>query len=413
MVPGKMINKDRLWNRLMQLSKIGATIKGGVCRLAIGKEDKLARDLFVDWCRQLDCQVRVDPVGNIFARRPGAEKDLAPVMTGSHLDTQPTGGKFDGAYGVLAGLEVIQTLNDNHIITKAPLEVVAWTNEEGSEFSPPMFGSSVYAGSLNLDTALAVTNSTGKSVGQALEQIGYAGQGHLRSYPVNAYFEAHIEQGPILEESKKTIGIVTAVQGLIWYDITLTGQAAHAGAAPMDRRRDALAASVELLRIFYDLAGNRFSPHGRATAGDLQLSPGARNTVPETVTIKIDMRHPNAQALEEMDRAVCQAATRITRNTGVDICMEKVAHTDPVAFDKECVSIVASVAQNQGMEAMKIISGAGHDAAQIARVIPSAMIFVPCLNGLSHNEAESASPEDLAQGCELLMGAILHRAGLV
>ncbi len=406
------INEKRLWDGLMEMACHGATKKGGVCRLALSDADRAARDLFVKWCKDAGCGIRIDPIGNIFARRAGRDPGLPPVMTGSHLDTQPAGGKFDGAYGVLAGLEIVRTLNDNALETGAPLEIVVWTNEEGVRFSPPMFGSEVFAGKAALDAALMATDKDSFSVGGELSRIGYDGTGDVRPYSVGAYIEAHIEQGPLLEASGKRIGIVTGVQGLRWFDVVFSGQDAHAGTTPMDGRKDALAAAVKLLQYMYDLAGERFNPDGRATAGELILSPGSRNTIPGKVTLRVDIRHPDDAALSRMGKAFCDTAMAIGEKSGVGTDVEQVAYAAPITFDKGCVSGVAHAAHMLGYDAMKMVSGAGHDAVAMSRVTPTAMVFVPCLNGISHNASESATPQDLSAGCNVLMHAILDRAGM-
>jgi N-carbamoyl-L-amino-acid hydrolase len=402
------VDADRLWNSLMELARIGATDKGGVCRLALTDLDREGRDLFRRWCEEAGCAVSVDPMGNLFARRPGRNPDLPPVGTGSHLDSQPTGGKFDGAYGVLAGLEVIRTLNDHGIETEAPVEVVAWTNEEGARFPPAMVGSGVFAGAFDLDYGLSRSDREGRTLGEELERIGYAGDAPLGK-TFGAFFEAHIEQGPILENAGNTIGIVTGVQGIRWYDVDIVGAESHAGPTPMDHRRDALAAAARLLPLIYAVAHDR-PPDGRATVGEFHLHPGSRNTVPGRIELTVDLRHPDAGALAEMDADLHAAADRIAAETGLECRAEQVWYSPPVAFDPDCVEAVRRGAKAAEHAYQDVVSGAGHDAVYVSGVAPTAMVFIPCAGGVSHNEAESADKADAAAGCDVLLHAMLERA---
>lgn len=403
------IDGDRLWASLMEMARIGATEKGGVCRLALTDLDRQGRDLFRRWAEAAGATVTIDPIGNMFARRPGSDPTAAPVMTGSHLDTQPTGGKFDGVYGVLAGLEVLRSLADQRIETKAPIEVVVWTNEEGSRFPPATMGSGAYAGALDLNDLLARTDSAGVTVGEALDAIGYRGTAPLRGGPVKAYFEAHIEQGPILESAGKTIGIVTGAQGINWYDIVVTGQEAHAGPTPMPGRRDALWCALPLIQRVYDLALEA-GPHGRATIGAIHAHPASRNTIPGQLSFTIDMRHPDAASLAAMDAGLRAAVASLEASGTVSARLEQVWHCDPTPFAPDLVEAVRQGASRRGLPAQDIISGAAHDAVYVSRVAPTAMIFVPCEDGLSHNEEENATPADLAAGCNVLLDAILIAA---
>jgi beta-ureidopropionase / N-carbamoyl-L-amino-acid hydrolase len=404
------VDGGRLWASLMELARIGATEKGGVCRLALTDLDRAARDLFVRWCREAGCAVSIDPVGNIFARRPGRDDSLPPVITGSHLDSQPTGGKFDGAYGVMAGLEVIRTLNERNIATEAPVEVVAWTNEEGARFSPAMIGSGVYAGVFALDEALSKADVEGKRFGDELSRIGYAGTATLAARPVRAYFEAHIEQGPILEAERKTIGVVTGAQGQRWYEVTVTGQEAHAGPTPMPRRRDALVGAARMIEAVNRI-GLEHAPNACATVGFVQVSPNSRNTIPGHVFFTVDFRHPRNETLTAMDGALRTACNTIAGNARLDVDIKEFWHFPPTPFDAGCAGAVRAAADRLGYPQRDIVSGAGHDAVYMARVAPSAMIFVPCRDGISHNESEDARPEDLTAGCNVLLQAILERAG--
>jgi beta-ureidopropionase / N-carbamoyl-L-amino-acid hydrolase len=404
------VDGDRLWRSLMEMAKIGATEKGGVCRLALTDLDKEGRELFVAWCREAGCAVRVDAMGNIFARRPGRNPDAAPVLTGSHLDTQPTGGKFDGVYGVLAGLEVVRTLNDLAYETEAPIEIVVWTNEEGSRFSPAMIGSGVYAGIFSLEQGLATPdNVTGVTMGAELERIGFAGPEKCGGQKVAAYFEAHIEQGPILEAAAKPIGIVQGAQGQRWYEITVTGQEAHAGPTPMKRRKDALVGAARMIDAVNRI-GHAHPPHACATVGFIQSSPNSRNTIPGRVFFTVDFRHPEDATLTAMDRELREACRDAARSAQVEVEVKEFWYFAPTQFDADCVAAVKRAAAEQGYPAMDIISGAGHDAVYMARVAPTAMVFVPCADGISHNEIEDAKPEDLAMGCTVLLNAMLERA---
>jgi N-carbamoyl-L-amino-acid hydrolase len=403
------IDGDRLWASLMEMARIGATEKGGVCRLALTDLDRQGRDLFRRWAEAAGATVRVDAIGNMFARRPGTDPDAAPVMTGSHLDTQPTGGKFDGVYGVLAGIEVLRTLADRGIETKAPVEVVVWTNEEGSRFPPATMGSGAFVGAFDLDEILARRDRDGISVGEALDAIGYRGAEPLARRPIKAYFEAHIEQGPILEAAGRTIGIVTGVQGINWYDVVVEGQEAHAGPTPMPLRRDALWSALPLLDRVYRLA-EEAGPHGRATIGVIDAHPASRNTIPGRLSFTIDMRHPDADRLSAMDAGLREAVAALDAGGAVKARLEHVWHSPPTPFAPTLIDAVRQGAARRELPAQEIVSGAAHDAVYLARVAPTAMIFVPCEGGLSHNEEENATPRDLAAGCDVLLDAVLTAA---
>jgi len=404
------INGERLWHSLMEMAKIGATEKGGVCRLALTDLDREGRELFMRWCEEAGCEVSVDRMGNIFARRPGRNPKLPPVLAGSHLDTQPTGGKFDGVYGVLAGLEVVRTLNDLGYETEAPVEVVVWTNEEGSRFSPPMIGSGAFAGVFDLNYGLErPDNLTGVTMGAELERIGFAGPAPVGGRKVGAYFEAHIEQGPILEDQKKPIGVVTGAQGQRWYEITVTGQEAHAGPTPMPKRRDALVGAARMIDTVNRI-GLAHPPYACATVGFAQVSPNSRNTIPGRVFFTVDFRHPDDAILTAMDKELRAACAEIAAKIGLALEVKEFWYFPPTPFDKTCVATVRQATETLGYPHMDIISGAGHDAVYMARVAPTAMIFVPCVGGISHNEIEDAKPDDLAMGCAVLLNAVLERA---
>ena len=405
-----LINTQRLWQSLMDLAQLGATVKGGVCRLALTDLDRQARDLFVKWCEEAGCTVSVDAIGNIFARRAGRNPDRAPVMTGSHIDTQPTGGKFDGCFGVMAGLEVIRSLNDLGLETDAPVEVVVWTNEEGSRFPPCMMGSGVFAGKLDLAETLAKQDEQGLVVGEELQRIGYAGSRAVLDHPVGAYFEAHIEQGPILEDQGKTIGVVMGCLGQKWFDLTLTGVEAHAGPTPMHLRKDALVGAAQVVSAVNRIA-LQSQPHACGTVGCLNVHPGSRNVIPGEVKMTIDFRHLHADKLQAMVDDLRQTIEQTCTEHGLSFELTSTADFPPLDFASECVAAVRQGAAQLGLSHMDIVSGAGHDAIFIAELGPAGMIFVPCEGGISHNEIENATPEDLAAGCAVLLRAMVSAAG--
>ncbi len=402
------INSDRLWKSLMDLAKIGATAKGGVCRLALSDLDRQGRDLVSGWCKDGGLALTTDQLGNIFARRPGRNNHLPPVMAGSHIDTQPSGGKFDGNYGVMAALEVVRTLNDHNIQTDAPVEVCIWTNEEGSRFQPVMMGSGVFAKIFPLEQALSARDVEGKNVRDELKRIGYAGTAPVGEHPGAAYFEAHIEQGPILEQRQKTVGVVLGSLGSRWYDVTFSGQDNHAGTTPMDARKDALLGAARLIDEVNRIGSS--DEYGRGTVGFMQVKPNSRNVVPGEVRLSVDLRHPNAEKLLEMDARLRAACEKISKELGLQQQIAQVSYFEPTAFNSELVDSVRAGAARLNYSHMDIVSGAGHDAVYVARVIPTAMIFVPCEGGISHNEVESATPQDLAAGCNVLLQVMVERA---
>ncbi|MCP1478124.1 N-carbamoyl-L-amino-acid hydrolase [Pseudomonas chlororaphis] len=404
-----LVNRERLWQSLMDLAQLGATAKGGVCRLALTDLDRQARDLFVRWCEEAGCSVSIDGIGNIFARRAGRNPQLPPVMTGSHIDTQPTGGKFDGCYGVMAGLEVIRTLNDLGLQTEAPLEVVVWTNEEGSRFPPCMMGSGVFAGKFDLDDTLRKQDEQGLSVGSELRRIGYAGSRAVLGHPVGAYFEAHIEQGPVLEDRQTTIGVVMGCLGQKWFDLTLTGVEAHAGPTPMHLRKDALVGAAQVVSAVNRIAHEQ-QPHACGTVGCLSLHPGSRNVIPGQVQMTLDLRHLHADKLQAMVDEVRQVIEDTCQQHGLSFELTPTADFPPLDFDPACVAAVRQGAEQLGLSHMDIVSGAGHDAIFIAELGPAGMIFVPCEGGISHNEIENAAPQDLADGCAVLLRAMVNAA---
>jgi N-carbamoyl-L-amino-acid hydrolase len=403
------INGERLWASLMELAQIGATPKGGVCRLALTELDKQGRDLVTRWATEAGMTVTIDKIGNGFMRRPGRDNTLPPVMTGSHIDTQPTGGKFDGNYGVLAGIEVVRTLNDHGIETQAPIEVAFWTNEEGSRFVPVMMGSGVFAKAFTLEHAYAATDTEGKSVQGELDRIGYIGTEEPGDHPIGSYFETHIEQGPVLEDHDITIGVVTGVLGIKWYDCTVTGMEAHAGPTPMALRKDALQVAAELMQKVVAIALH-YPPHGRGTVGMVQVHPNSRNVIPGRVKFSIDLRNSSDALVEAMDGDIRRAAADLSEKSGLPIQIELVSHYPAAPFSAPCVEGVGRAAAALGYSNMPVVSGAGHDAVYMARLAPAGMIFIPCKDGISHNEIEDAKPDHITAGCNVLLHAMLERA---
>ena len=401
---------QRLWRSLMEVAAIGATPKGGVCRLALSEVDRAGRALFTSWAEAAGCRVSIDGIGNMFARRPGRDRSLAPVLVGSHLDSQPTGGKFDGAYGVLAAFELVRTLDDAGVETRRGIEIVNWTNEEGSRFPPAMMGSGVFAGALDLQDVLAQEESGGgETVAEALARIGVDGAAAIGGRAPHAYFEAHIEQGPILEAESMPIGVVTGIVGIRWLDCRVEGMEAHAGPTPMATRKDALLVAARLVERINAIALDH-APDGRATVGEFRISPGSRNVIPGAAHLGIDMRHPDAEALAAMATALAEAHARLCGEAGLTGALKEIWYSPPTAFDPSCVAAVRDAAAALGAGHRDITSGAGHDAKYMADICPAAMVFIPCRDGISHNEIESADPEHLAVGCDVLMLAVLEKA---
>ena len=393
----------------MELAQIGATQKGGVKRLALTDLDKQGRDLVVGWAKEAGLTVTIDKIGNVFMRREGRNPALPPIVSGSHIDTQPTGGKFDGNYGVLAALEVVRTLNDHKIQTEAPIEVAFWTNEEGSRFVPVMMGSGVFCGAFSLETAYAAKDTEGKSVKDELERIGYLGTQEPGEHPIGAYFEAHIEQGPVLEDADKVIGVVPAVMGLSWYDCVVTGMEAHAGPTPMHLRKDALQVATKIMQEVVNI-GNRYPPYGRGTVGMVQVFPNSRNVIPGEVKFSIDLRNINDELLNKMHEEILAFAEKTSQETGLKIATERVSYYPPCPFHPDCVDAVRSATSKLGYTTMDVVSGAGHDAIYAARLAPAGMIFVPCKDGISLNEIEDARADHLEAGCNVLLHAMLESA---
>jgi N-carbamoyl-L-amino-acid hydrolase len=400
------IDPQRLWDTLMETARIGGTPKGGICRLTLTDLDRQVRDWFRAECERLGCTVVVDEVGNMFATRPGRRTDVPPVAIGSHLDTQPTGGKFDGILGVLGGLEVLRTLHALGYETNAPLMLVNWTNEEGSRFAPAMLGSGVHAGVFDRAYADAREDRQGVRFADAIEAIGYRGDVPVGSTPIGAMFELHIEQGPILEAEGKTIGVVTGVQGMRWYEATVTGRDAHTGSTPMRLRKNALVGAARLVEAV-DRIAHDHAPDAVGTVGLIEAKPNSRNVIPGEVFLTVDFRHPEDAVLDRMEAALAEAMREIPAALGLGIEWRKVWDSPAVRFDPDCIAAVREGAAKAGFAMRDMVSGAGHDAAYVARVAPTTMIFVPCAGGLSHNEAESTSLEECGAGAQVLLNAVL------
>lgn len=393
----------------MELAQIGATPKGGVRRLALSEVDREGRDRFRLWCEQAGLTVRVDAMGNMFARRPGRDPGRLPVLFGSHLDSQPSGGKFDGALGVLAGLEIMRTLDDLGITTEAPIELVNWTDEEGSRFGKSLMGSGVWAGVYDQAETEALADLAGNTVGASLEAIGYRGTEPARPFPADAYFELHIEQGPILEREDKRIGIVTGAQAQVWYDAVATGTDSHAGTTPPSARRDALLCAARVVDLVDRMMRAR-GEAGRGTVGQLVVSPNSRNVIPGEVRFSVEFRHPDPAEIDRLAAQFPREAGFVARDSGVDLQVTELFRIPAQPFDPECVELVRQAASRLGYSAREIVSGAAHDAVYVAQHVPTAMIFTPCKDGLSHNEAESIAPEQAEAGAQVLFQAVLARA---
>ena len=403
------IDPRRLWDSLMDMARFGATPKGGVRRLTLTEIDRQGREHFRAQCEAAGLSVRVDAIGNMFARRPGRDPARLPVLMGSHLDSQPSGGKFDGALGVIAGLEVMRTLNDLGIATEAPIELVNWTDEEGSRFGHSLMGSGVWAGVYSLDKAYALADTEGTTVAQALDAIGYRGAEPARPFPADAYFELHIEQGPILEQEGRQIGIVTGGQAQVWYDAVATGQDSHAGTTPPSARRDALVCAARIIDLVDRMMRAR-GQDGRGTVGQLHVAPNSRNVVPGEVRFSVEFRHPDGAEVARIAEEFSREAAAIAAACGIDWTLAELFRIPAQPFDAGCVDLVRDAAARLGLSAREIVSGAGHDAVYVARHVPTAMIFTPCKDGLSHNEAESIEPEEAAAGTQVLFEAVLARA---
>jgi N-carbamoyl-L-amino-acid hydrolase len=399
------INGQRLWDSLMETASFGATPNGGICRLALSEEDRQVRAWFRQQCEAVGCTVKIDGSGNMFATRPGRDNGLPPIAMGSHLDTQPTGGRFDGVLGVLAALEVMRTLADLDYVTHAPLMIVNWTNEEGARFPRAMLGSGVYAGVFSAEGAGAICDRDGISFARALEAIAMDGDAPAGSIPFQALFELHIEQGPVLEAEGKSIGVVTGVQGMRWYEITFEGQDRHTGTTPMQLRRDALLGAALAIAAVRKL-GLCHSP-GVASVGFIDNHPNSRNVVAGRTVLGVDLRHPDEAVLDRMEQELGRLVASIGEELGLKLQQRLVWQSGAVSFDAGMIEHVRAAVRQAGLASRDITSGAGHDAAYIARVAPTTMIFAPSVGGISHNEAEFTSFEDCAAACQVLLGAVL------
>ena len=406
------INGDRLWDSLMEMAKIGPGVAGGNNRQTLTDADGEGRALFRKWCEDAGCSMGLDTMGNMFARREGTDPDALPVYVGSHLDTQPTGGKYDGVLGVLGGLEIVRTLNDLGIKTKHPIVVTNWTNEEGTRYAPAMLASGVFAGVHTEQWAKDRTDAEGKRFGDELKRIGWEGDEPVGSRKMHAMFELHIEQGPILEAQGKDIGVVTHGQGLSWTQVTITGKDSHTGSTPMPMRKNAGLGMARVLEKVDEIAWSH-APHAVGAAGHIDVYPNSRNVIPGKVVFTVDFRSPDIAVIEDMEKRLREVGQNIADEMGLGIEFEKVGGFDPVEFDKGCVSAVRNAAKRLGYSHMDLISGAGHDACWINQVAPTAMVMCPCVDGLSHNEAEEISKDWATAGADVLMHAVVETAEIV
>ena len=404
------VSEERLWRRHMEMAQIGAIPGNGVNRAALSKEDIAARKLLIGWARDRNFPVAVDAIGNLFVRRPGSDPAAAPVMTGSHMDSQPRGGRFDGIYGVLAALEALEAMDEAGVNTRRPIELVAWTNEEGGRFQPCTMGSAVYTGARKLEDFLDVRDNEGLALRDALWQTLAATPGLPRravKAPATAYVEAHIEQGPLLENAGKTIGIVTGIQGLRWFNIEVFGKTDHAGTTPLALRQDALRSAIQIIHALHELTRDA-TDTVRFTVGRMLVTPNSPNSVASHVLFSVDIRHPDPATIDHLGKAVEPAATRAAAPCAIKVT--PTLHDDPCVFDPNVVDAIERAAVELKLPSMRLTSGASHDAMYMARVCPTAMIFVPCEKGVSHNEAENAKPADLAAGARALTAALLELA---
>ena len=406
------INGDRLWDSLMEMAKIGPGIAGGNNRQTLTDEDAKGRKLFQKWCEMAGCTMGVDSLGNMFAERKGTDPNALPVYVGSHLDTQPTGGKYDGVLGVLGGLEIMRTLNDFDIQTEHPIVVVNWTNEEGTRFAPAMLASGVFAGVHEQQWAENRMDANGKRFGDELERIGWRGDEEVGARKMHAFFELHIEQGPILEAEGCDIGVVTHGQGLSWTQITVTGKDAHTGSTPMPMRRNAGLAMARILKLVDDIALSN-APNAVGAAGHINVYPNSRNVIPGKVVFTVDFRSPDKDVLYEMVEKMRKGARDICAGMGCEVGFEIAGGFDPVEFDEGRVNAIRSAAERLGYSHRDIISGAGHDACWINRVAPTAMVMCPCVDGLSHNEAEEITAEWATSGANVLFHAVVDTAKII
>ena len=406
------INSDRLWDSLMEMAKIGPGIAGGNNRQTVTDEDGEGRHLFKRWCEAAGLEMGVDEMGTMFARREGTDPSLPPVYVGSHLDTQPTGGKYDGVLGVLGGLEVVRSLNDLGIKTKHPIVVTNWTNEEGSRFAPAMMASGVFAGVLDQADVYAHTDKQGKKFGEELERIGWKGTEKVGDRKIHAFFELHIEQGPILEDEDIDIGVVTHGQGLKWLQVTLTGKEAHTGSTPMPKRRNAGLGMARVIELVHEIAMD-YQPDAVGAVGHMEVYPNSRNIIAGRTVFTVDIRSPEKEVLDAMDGRIREGIDTICEALDIQYKVEQVGAFDPVTFDAGCVKAIRDAAERLGYSHRNLVSGAGHDACWINRVAPTAMVMCPCVDGLSHNEAEEISKEWASAGADVLFHAVVETAGIV
>ena len=406
------VNGDRLWDSIMEMAKIGPGVAGGNNRQTLTDDDAKGRELFKSWCEKEGLAMGLDTMGNMFARREGTDPNALPVMVGSHLDTQPTGGKYDGVLGVLGGLEIIRTLNDLDIKTKHPIEIVNWTNEEGTRFAPPMLSSGVFASMHTEEWAYNREDSEGKKFGDELKRIGWRGEEPVGERKLHAFYELHIEQGPILEDENVDIGVVTHGQGLNWLQVTLVGKESHTGSTPMPKRVNAGLGMARITQLVDEIALSH-APHAVGAIGHIDVYPNSRNIIPGKVIFTVDFRHPNKEVIQDMEDRMRKGAADIAEKIGLTMDIEKVGNFDPVEFDKDCVEKVRDAAKTLGYSHMNIVSGAGHDACWINRVAPTAMIMCPCVDGLSHNEAEEITKEWSTAGADVLFHAVVNTAEII
>ncbi|CDX27029.1 Hydantoinase/carbamoylase family amidase [Mesorhizobium plurifarium] len=406
------INSDRLWDSIMEMAKIGPGIAGGNNRQTVTDEDGEGRHLFKRWCDAAGLEMGVDEMGTMFARREGTDPSLPPVYVGSHLDTQPTGGKYDGVLGVLGGLEVVRSLNDLGIKTRHPIVVTNWTNEEGARFAPAMMASGVFAGVLDQADVYQHVDKDGKKFGEELERIGWKGTEKVGDRKIHAFFELHIEQGPILEDEGIDIGVVTHGQGLKWLQVTLTGKEAHTGSTPMPKRRNAGLGMARVIELVHEIAMD-YQPDAVGAVGHMQAYPNSRNIIAGRTVFTIDIRSPEKEVLDAMDGRIREGIDTICDALDIKYEIEQVGHFDPVTFDKNCVKAIRDAAERLGYSHRNIVSGAGHDACWINRVAPTAMVMCPCVDGLSHNEAEEITKEWASAGADVLFHAVVETAGIV
>ena len=406
------INSSRLWDSIMEMAKIGPGIAGGNNRQTLTDDDAKGRELFKSWCKKENLVMGTDKMGTMFARREGTDPNALPVYVGSHLDTQPTGGKYDGVLGVLGGLEIIRTLNELDIRTKHPIVVVNFTNEEGTRFAPPMMASGVFAGIHELEWAYNKTDADGKKFGDEIKRIGWIGEEDVGARKMHAFFELHIEQGPILEAEGKDIGVVTHGQGLNWIQVTITGRESHTGSTPMPMRKNAGLGMAKITELVQEIAMSH-QPAAVGGIGQCDVYPNSRNIIPGKVVFTIDFRSPSFDVQEDMETRLYSEAKKIAKDLDLEIEFEKVGHFDPVTFDETCVNTVRKAAERLGYSHQNIISGAGHDACWINRVAPTAMIMCPCVDGLSHNEAEEITESWASAGTDVLLHAVLETAEII